>query len=298
MTTTQTVPALPTRPDARAAARAGVLLLIVQSLSHRAYQFLGLPEGSALLSAGLTTTFTLILCFPGLLKDLIHAGYYRPHGLQRTLTTVAGGIFASRLTAAGLLMMLPALRTQDNPFATAGLDLIPLFLGGALLIPLIEESVFRGALLRGHARHLPALRACLSTALIFAAAHQHPMSVIAIFPLALLLARVTLTTGSLWPALITHITNNTLALIAAQVVAAHPETANRALTQLGAGPMAAIGAAVFTAGIGITIIFYRTLKPTTPDPAPEQPGRTWLSAAYLLPLIIPFLPLILTNLKH
>ena len=295
MTTIQTVPAIPSRPDARAAARAGVLLLLAQSLSHRAYQALGLPEGAALLSAGLTAALALILCFPGLLRDLRASGFYRPRGLNLTLPTIAGGIFASRLTAAGLLMMLPALRTQDNPFATTGPDLILLFLGGALLIPLVEESVFRGALLRGHARHLPALRACLSTALIFAAAHQHPMSIIAIFPLALLLARVTLTTGSLWPALITHVTNNALALIAAQVVAAHPEAANRALSQLGAGPMAAIGAAVFTAGVAVTVIFYRALKPTAPDPAPEQPGRTWLTAAYLFPLLIPLLPLVL---KH
>ncbi|MFT6144467.1 MAG: membrane protease YdiL (CAAX protease family) [Myxococcota bacterium] len=79
--------------------------------------------------------------------------------------------------------------------------------------PLFEELVFRGTLWGLLERALPGPVVLLITSLIFAAYHVDPIHVILVFPVGLLIGWVRLTSGSIYPAILLHFVNNTLAIV-------------------------------------------------------------------------------------
>ncbi len=76
-----------------------------------------------------------------------------------------------------------------------------------------EEAVFRGVVLRLFGRALPAGRAVTAGAFIFAVFHFQPLSLIPLFLLGLLLGFLAWRADSLVPAIVGHLTNNTIAVI-------------------------------------------------------------------------------------
>lgn len=84
----------------------------------------------------------------------------------------------------------------------------------ALVTPVSEEVLFRGFVLRGLLRNIGAGPAVVSTALVFAAFHLDPGTVVPIFFTGLALGFLYVKTGSLWPCIAAHAGQNALALLA------------------------------------------------------------------------------------
>ncbi|HEX8776479.1 MAG TPA: CPBP family intramembrane glutamic endopeptidase [Rhodanobacter sp.] len=104
---------------------------------------------------------------------------------------------------------------------------IALTLAVASIGPLVEELLFRGVLLSALLRRLRTAWAMLASAALFALVHLPDLHWLwyALPNLALLgvvLAWLRLRSGSLWPAVIAHASNNLLAMLALFVSLAHP----------------------------------------------------------------------------
>jgi membrane protease YdiL (CAAX protease family) len=110
--------------------------------------------------------------------------------------------------------------------ASAGFRIV-LTLAVVSIGPLVEELLFRGVLLSALLRRLRTAWAVLASAALFALVHLPDLHWLwyALPNLALLgvvLAWLRLRSGSLWPSVIAHASNNLLAMLALFVSLAHP----------------------------------------------------------------------------
>jgi membrane protease YdiL (CAAX protease family) len=80
---------------------------------------------------------------------------------------------------------------------------------------IVEELLFRGYLQSRLLRRWPPLAANGLSTLLFAAAHMDPLHVIGVLPLGIWLGVVAWRTGSVWPAVLCHASNNAAALAGA-----------------------------------------------------------------------------------
>jgi membrane protease YdiL (CAAX protease family) len=86
------------------------------------------------------------------------------------------------------------------------------------LAPLVEELVFRGLLYGWLAGRWGSVVAWIVSSLAFAGAHVELAHVILVLPLGLWFGWLRWRTGSLWPSLVAHMVNNSLAVIAAALL--------------------------------------------------------------------------------
>jgi membrane protease YdiL (CAAX protease family) len=82
-----------------------------------------------------------------------------------------------------------------------------------LLPPIAEEVFFRGFLLSGFRRKRNAAVAVVIVAAIFAVFHMQPAKYLPTFLIGLWLGYVVVATGSLWPAILAHLANNSIPLL-------------------------------------------------------------------------------------
>lgn len=93
-------------------------------------------------------------------------------------------------------------------FETAG------FLAMTLLItPIVEEVFFRGFMFKWMSGHRPVWVAALVSSALFGISHIIPPQVISAFLMALFLTWLYWRTGSIWPAIVAHVVNNTLGIL-------------------------------------------------------------------------------------
>lgn len=97
--------------------------------------------------------------------------------------------------------------------AHADVRLTGLILLVALLPGVAEELLFRGYLQTRLVERWPPLLAIGVSAIIFSAAHLDPLHALGVLPLGLWLGAVAWCAGSVWPAVLCHAANNTLAVI-------------------------------------------------------------------------------------
>jgi membrane protease YdiL (CAAX protease family) len=90
--------------------------------------------------------------------------------------------------------------------------LVPTILAIALVPAISEELVFRGVLLRALATRLRASLAIALAAAVFAVYHLFPPQMVSTFLLGLVLGYLTLRAGSVVPAMLAHLLNNTIAI--------------------------------------------------------------------------------------
>lgn len=91
---------------------------------------------------------------------------------------------------------------------------ILLIIGSAIFIPIFEEIIFRGIILRFFSERFPFWIAAIGTSLIFGVAHTYSLGVMLItFLMGLLMAILCKRTNSIIPAMLFHIMNNTLAFL-------------------------------------------------------------------------------------
>lgn len=136
-------------------------------------------------------------------------------------TAVALGIvcFVLRLGLAKLIVVaMPEwMALAQPPFAfdaTNGLWASAGFLIMTLAItPFAEEVFFRGFLFRWMSGHRPVWLAALVSSALFGVAHILPPQAISAMLMALVLCWLYWRTGSIWPAVAAHVTNNVLGIL-------------------------------------------------------------------------------------
>ena len=88
------------------------------------------------------------------------------------------------------------------------------FIALAVWTPLAEELFFRGFVMSGLIHRFGLTAGLIASAAIFAALHISPPNLLPIFVIGLLLGGLYRYTGSIWPGVFFHLTQNTLALAA------------------------------------------------------------------------------------
>lgn len=178
------------------------------------------PAGRALLARHALLTFSLslaavLLIVRGRVRSLLAPGTW---GWQRMLAAAAGATLVLQLVFALAVWALSA--ESADPATTElvravsasyGLP-VSLFLV-ALLVPVLEEIVFRGVLLSAFARHLSPRWANWVQAGLFGLAHAHPVVTPYSFAIGLVTGWMTRRTGSLRPAVLLHVVNNAVAVV-------------------------------------------------------------------------------------
>ena len=121
----------------------------------------------------------------------------------------------------GLFLALFDLRAQPS--------LAPLFdelssawwllLAGVVIAPVVEEIFFRGFVFAGLSQRYGWLKAALISSALFAAIHFQPLALPPIFILGCIFALLYQRSGSVWPAIVMHVSTNALGLGAAYLAA-------------------------------------------------------------------------------
>lgn len=227
-------PPAPPRPPLPVRARDIVLLLVLGVIA-----FL-LPPGIVVIVwgeeaiAGLLPVLGLFVSQSLALLAAAWVAVLRPHGLSLAdiglrptwpswyRLAVAGGLACVPIAS---LINLAFQELLDAPFENPQLEalapegfswasLAGMLLLVGVLVPFIEEIIFRGLIFGWLRKHLRFTMAAPIVALLFAVAHQVWMLVPVLFFMGLVLAKVTERSGSLWPAIILHGTFNSAMTIA------------------------------------------------------------------------------------
>jgi len=114
----------------------------------------------------------------------------------------------------GLFLGLFSLQVQPDfaPLFADSASPALVFLGGALVAPLVEEIIFRGFIFAGLRGRFGWKRSAIISAALFSLIHFQPTAILPIFILGLIFAYLYHLSGSIWPAVIMHISTNALGL--------------------------------------------------------------------------------------
>lgn len=138
--------------------------------------------------------------------------------------------------------------TLQRAVARPSLGLVVLAV--AIAPAVCEEAIFRGVLLRGLASRIPPVIALSVSAAMFAAYHVRPVQMLPTFTLGLALGLLSLRAGSIWPAVIAHFLNNTMAILVSRQ---EIDALSRALDQHRYAALA-VFASIFVAGMAIAAL--------------------------------------------
>lgn len=154
---------------------------------------------------------------------LADLGLVRPRNWRPVVFAWLVAVFAGPLTAwsAGTLGVVgssaaaPSLSAKQLNLATLGIGgLVLLMFELAVLVPLIEELIFRGVVHRSLRVRWALLPSAAASAAVFALAHFSFVEVLPLFIVGFVLAWSYEHSGSLWGSIIPHSGLNALALLA------------------------------------------------------------------------------------
>ena len=193
------------------------IYFLLQCGSAMLLTFISMLSGHALSDGDTGSMVLLLAClFMGLY--LYKKGYLKDDGNCYTLTSP--GVVAWAVVALGALIFL-------EDFLLSHLRFLPNFLEEefgamqsgwigilaiALVGPLLEELLFRGAITRELLCRYSPKKAILLSALLFGVFHLNPVQVVGATLIGLLLAWLYWRTRSIVPGLVLHILNNSLSL--------------------------------------------------------------------------------------
>lgn len=149
-----------------------------------------------------------------------------PRGWIALAILVGLAAFILRLALAKLFVLaMPGwLEMMRPPFAFdpgLGSAAIAGFLVMTIIItPFVEEVFFRGFMFKWMAGHRPVWLAALVSSILFGIAHILPPQAISAALMALVLCWLYWRTGSIWPAIAAHITNNAVGILLGAAAAA------------------------------------------------------------------------------
>lgn len=150
------------------------------------------------------------------------------------------------------------------PFFATGAPYWLLVLLLAALPAVTEEMAFRGLILSGY-RHLGPRAAWVGTALLFAVMHGSLWRLPSLLLLSLLYSYVAWQSGSIWPGVIMHLVNNTLALSAVHWL---PQPGPAAAAPEVPPATVAMGAVLFVVATTALVALARGVR------GPVEPGGT------------------------
>ena len=153
---------------------------------------------------------------------------YRVNGESlglRSFSTVLGCAMSAGLLIASYFVRLlygvvavafgyrPSLQEVVTQLDTQGMGFVASFIAVAIIAPFAEELVFRGFIYGGLRSRFGVVVATMSSTLFFTALHFSIAQFIPLFVLGLFLAWLYEKTGSLYPGIILHATNNAISLL-------------------------------------------------------------------------------------
>lgn len=180
-----------------------------------------------------------------------------------TWPLLAGGTpvvaFATSLTM-GLFMKEPSehMLWMEQMFRQQPLSVLPLLLLLIGVLPgLAEEMLYRGYVQNRLCQAWPAAISILLTAVIFGLAHVDPTHALHVIPLGIWLGVLSWRTESLWPAILGHAANNSLALVMLRMIdrSTTPPTVNPMVGFLVLGAMGS-----FAVGVALLIVAGRPVS--------------------------------------
>lgn len=215
----------------------GVLLLIAKDAS--------ILDKSSLVVWLVAITNALVILILWGTSALKKQAFIEQYALKPITTTQIGlslGIgLAAMFVSLGISGFF-ALESLD-PDAAASLEslvggpFIFTLLAIGVIAPIGEELIFRGAILRILKTHMPANGAVIVQALLFGFYHLNLVQAPPTAVLGIFLGLVVLYTGSLWPAVIIHIVNNSLAISLSKLGVGQDAAAQAAQAAAKPGPL-------------------------------------------------------------
>lgn len=202
-----------------------------------------------------------------------------PSALALSALVGLAGWFTGSTLFAAVRAVAPASLVErldlSRLFEGPSFEPIAFALAASVLAPLCEEVAFRGHLASAlHSRHRPAV-AIGASALLFALLHLDPLRGPSLVLLGALYGWLAWRTGSVWPAVIAHATNNGIASALALLLGDHPDAREEPTFW-----MALSGVAVGAVAVSLAIAAFRAATPPPPPPAPlplvagaEAPAR-------------------------
>jgi membrane protease YdiL (CAAX protease family) len=153
-------------------------------------------------------------------------GWRVDHPLRRTLTGLAagGGALAAAYLAAALMQAVFKASPQEHPLvpvlaASSGLgEKLLLIVGACALLPVLEETLFRGIFYGALRRHWGVVGSVLASAVVFAAAHQDPAALLPYLLVGVVLAWLYERSGSLLTVTVAHAAFNLFGVMLALVM--------------------------------------------------------------------------------
>ncbi len=186
----------------------------------------GLDRQSIVSSPGLTTAilvFQWVVVFGGTIALFKARGYrfsiktmgwrWPPSKLEAVLLAIGLLIPAYVAISVYSSFIQPSPQDITGEFSPSLLGFIIAFIEVALLVPMIEETFFRGIIHQGLEQKLGFIPGALISAAIFATAHLSATIFIPIFILGFIFAWLMHHTHSVMPSIIAHMTFNAIAVI-------------------------------------------------------------------------------------
>lgn len=270
---------------------AAIILLLMQNLLGGLAQYWHLALGWPLLLAFALTIlgYFALLPYPMALLRGDSRWHTRPR-IGQTLGAFLLGVVASRGLLIFGISLWPAALGAMPEFLSKSSDLLPLFLAAGLCIPLAEEIAFRGLLLRGLERARGPVPAALISSALFALAHGSPLQVLAIFPLAWVMARAVQYSGSLWTSVGMHMLNNSLAVLLGALLQGKLSASPLGGLELATSQRVplTLGLAGLLVGLSALAIATVWLKPRYAAPQAAQAPRVWTVSTILLLVFVLF----------
>lgn len=130
-----------------------------------------------------------------------------PYLISSALAILTGGFLVSALMS--LMDWIPNIMEQSFDILQSGWGGI---LAIAIVGPVLEELLFRGAITKALLQQYNPTKAILISALLFGVFHINPAQILPAFLIGILLAWTYYKTGSLIPCILMHILNNSLAV--------------------------------------------------------------------------------------
>ena len=202
-----------------------IITIVKLILYYFAYQLgfstiaMGLSHLIALMDMITMTSLVMVFSTSVMAWHLIHFGYvslardrYKEASLP-TLGMSAVFILAAMYVLNLLIEQMGLPNTMEETFIAMSRNPFGV-LSIALLAPLLEELLFRGAIQgRLHEAGLHPWRAILISSLIFGVAHMNPAQIPFAFLLGTMFGWLYYRTGSLLPGIIGHVLNNSVATV-------------------------------------------------------------------------------------
>lgn len=149
----------------------------------------------------------------------INISYSTPKNYKKIALLIImafGGCMASNYITSILVMIMEGLGFDSGYTATQDpsniYDIIIMFIGTAVIPPLIEEYAMRGVVLSALTKHSKTL-AIFGSAFMFGVFHGNFTQIPFAFMCGLIFAYITIVSESIWPAVIVHALNNSLSCI-------------------------------------------------------------------------------------